>query len=156
MFGVLKNILEGSKKGRGSETREEQEQKKRVAAGVVLLEAAHVDDECSEEEMEHIVTTIKEKFDLPDNCVGDLLELAHAEREQSIDLWHFTNLINRHFAKDEKLAIMEDVWRIILADGKLDKHEDHFAHKLAGLLHLRPDEMISAKLKAREQPANLS
>lgn len=120
---------------------------------MLLLEAAHVDNECSEEEMEHIVATLKDKFGLPDNCVEDLLDLARADREQSIDLWQFTSYINKHFSKDEKLAVMEDVWRIILLDGKLDKHEDHFAHKLANLFHLTPDKMIAAKLKAREQLA---
>ncbi|MDW7774234.1 MAG: TerB family tellurite resistance protein [Desulfobulbaceae bacterium] len=152
MFGILKNILEG-KSGKGRESPEDRERKKHVAAGVVLLEAAHIDYECSDEEMDHIVATLKDKFDLPDDCVSDLLDLAHTEREQSLDLWQFTSLINRHFSKNEKLAILEDVWRIILLDGKLDKHEDHFVHKLANLLHLRPDELIAAKLKAREQLA---
>jgi uncharacterized tellurite resistance protein B-like protein len=151
MFEVIKNILSGNKDGKTRETREDLDRKKHIAAGVVLLEAAHIDNECSREEMEHIVATLKERFDLPDDSMGDLLDLARAEREQSIDLWQFTSHMNRHFSKEEKLAILEDVWRIILLDGKLDKHEDHFAHKLAGLFHLRPDEMIAAKLKAREQ-----
>jgi len=131
------------------------EQKKHVAAGVLLLEAAHVDDECSQEEMEHIVATLKDKFDLSDSSVEDLLDLARADRKQSVDLWQFSNHINRNFSDDEKLAVMEDVWRIILVDGKLDKHEDHYAHKLANLLHLTHHQLIAAKLKAREQVAKL-
>ena len=150
MFGVIKNII-GGNKNKGRESREDLERKKHVAAGVVLLEAAYVDDECSKEEMEHIVTTIKDKFDLPDNCVDDLLDLARAEREQSVDLWQFTNHINHHFSTDEKMAVMEDVWRIILLDGKLDKHEDHYAHKLANLFHLSHSQLIAAKVKARGQ-----
>lgn len=153
MFGVIRKIIEGSKSGKGRESREDQDRKKHIAAGVLLLEAAHVDSECSEEELEHIVATLKDRFGLPADCVGDLLELARAGRAQSVDLWQFTSSINRHFSPEEKRAVMEDVWRIILLDGKLDKHEDHYAHKLADLLHLTHEQMIEAKLKAREQLA---
>lgn len=151
MFGVIKNIITGNKKGKGRESAEDMEQKKHVAAGVLLLEAAHADSEYSREEMEQIVATLKDKFNLSDSSVEDLLELARADREKAIDLWQFTTQINQHFSREEKLGVMEDVWRVILLDGKLDKHEDHYAHRLADLLHLTPEQMIDAKLKAREQ-----
>lgn len=151
MFGVIKNIIEGSKREKDLGNREDLEQKKHVAASVLLLEAAHVDNEFSKDEMEHIVATLKDKFSLSDSCVKDLLDLASVDREQSVDLWQFTRHINRHFTADEKRAVMEDVWRIILLDGKLDKHEDYYAHKLANLLHLTHEQMIAAKLKARDQ-----
>lgn len=147
MFGVIRKIIEG----KGKETRADHEQKKHVAAGVLLLEAAHIDNDCTEAEMEHIVATLRDKFALSDRCVADLLELAHDGRQQCVDLWQFTNHINQHFSMAEKLAVMEDVWRIILLDGQLEKHEDQYAHKLANLLRLSHEEMIAAKLKARVQ-----
>lgn len=152
MFAVIRNILEG-KSDKGKESQEDMEQKKHVAAGVLLLEAAHIDNECTAEEMEHIVATLRDKFNLSDSCVADLLELAHDGRKQAVDLWQFTNHINQHFSVAEKLEVMEDVWRIILLDGHLEKHEDHYAHKLANLLRLGHKQMIDAKLKAREQVA---
>jgi uncharacterized tellurite resistance protein B-like protein len=151
MFDALKNILRGGKSSPGRVSTEDREQRIHVAAGVVLLEVAHVDDDCSPEEMEHIVATLRDRFELSDDCVNDLLELAHADREQALDLWQFTSHINKHFSLDEKQALMEDVWRIIYMDGKLDEHEDHFAHKLANLFHLSHSQLIDAKLKARNQ-----
>ena len=155
MFGVIRNIIKSDKKGSGRKSREELEQKKHVAAGVLLLEAAYADDDYSREEMEQIVATLKDKFHLSDSSVDDLLELARADREQSVDLWQFTTQINHHFSREEKMAVMEDVWRIILLDGKLDKNEDYYAHKLADLLHLTPEQMIDAKLKARDAVGKL-
>jgi uncharacterized tellurite resistance protein B-like protein len=153
MFAVIRNIIEGKSSSKGKESREDLEQKKHVAAGVLLLEAAHIDNECTDDEMEHIVATLRDKFDLSDDCVADLLELAHDGREQAVDLWQFTNHVNQHFSAAEKLAVMEDVWRIILLDGQLEKHEDHYAHKLANLLRLSHKQMIDAKLRARQQVA---
>lgn len=155
MFAVIRNILQAGKGGKDRGSGKDPEQKKHVAAGVLLLEAAHIDNECSREEMEHVVATLKDRFGLSDNCVDELLDLARADRAQSVDLWEFTSSINRHFTPEEKRAVMEDVWRIILLDGKLDKHEDYYAHKLADLLHLTHEQMIAAKLKAREQVAGL-
>lgn len=152
MFSVIRNIIEG-KSDKGKESSEDLEQKKHVAAGVLLLEAAHIDNECTDEEMEHIVETLRDKFDLSGNCVAELLELAHDGREKAVDLWQFTSYVNQHFSQEEKLAVMEDVWRIVLLDGQLEKHEDHYAHKLANLLRLSHKQMIGAKLKAREQMA---
>lgn len=153
MFGVLKNIIEGRK---GGKDQEDLEQKKQVAAGVLLLEAAHADNDCSKEEVEQIVATLKQRFTLSESCVNELLDLARIDREQAVDLWQFTTRINHLFTPEEKREVMEDVWRIVLLDGKLDKYEDYYAHKLADLLHLTPDQMIAAKTKAREQLAKLS
>lgn len=152
MFSVIRNIIEG-KSGQGRPSPAAQEQKKHVAAGVLLLEAAHIDNHCSEAELAHIVATLRDKFALSEQCVADLLELAHCGRQQAVDLWEFTNHINQHFSLAEKVAVMEDVWRIILLDEQLDKHEDHYAHKLANLLRLSHQELIAAKLKARQQVA---
>ena len=152
MFSVIRSIIKGTS-APGKESPEDQEQKKHIAAGVLLLEAAHIDNECTEEEMEHIVSTLRAKFDLSDGCVAELLEMAHEDRNEAIELWQFTNHINQHFSKAEKIAVMEDVWRIIFMDGQLEMHEDHYAHKLAKLLRLSHKQMIDAKLKAREHVA---
>ena len=71
--------------------------------------------------------------------------------KEYIDLFRYTRFINDQFSKEQKIAIMESVWRIILLDGHLEAHEDHFAHKLANLLRLTHQELIDAKLKARKQ-----
>jgi uncharacterized tellurite resistance protein B-like protein len=59
--------------------------------------------------------------------------------------------MNTNFTKEEKIAVMEAVWRIIHLDAHLEAHEDHFAHKLANLLRLTHSELIDAKIKARKQ-----
>ena len=48
---------------------------------------------------------------------------------------------------EEKLAIMETLWRIVYADGVLDKYEDALARQLAGLLRLSPRQAIDLKLR---------
>jgi len=147
MFSIIKKIL--TKKPTSSTSADETELRTHIAAGVLLLEAAHVDNECTEEEMEHVVQTLKTMFNLNAEYVNELIEEAHLERKNAVDLWQFTNHMNQNYTQEEKLKIMEDVWRVIHADGQLEKHEDHFAHKLANLLRLTHKQMIDAKLNAR-------
>jgi uncharacterized tellurite resistance protein B-like protein len=121
-----------------------------LLSGVLLLEAAHSDYECSEEEQEHVVETLRSMFSLPEGQVEELMELAHAEREQAVDMHQFTRFANECMTREEKIALLEGIWRIILADGKIDKHEEHFARKITDLLWLDHKDYIAAKKRARD------
>jgi len=127
------------------------EERTKIAASAVLLEAAHADHECTEDELNQIIATLRADFNLSEEHAEDLIKLAHRERSQAIDLFEFTNHINSEFSKEEKKSVLEAVWRIILVDGQLEKHEEHFARKLTHLLRLTNYDMIDAKLKARKQ-----
>ena len=151
MFDLIKKIISSNpapaKPGRG------RQDKIRLAAGVLLLETAYIDDECTEEEMANVVNTLRSEFNLAPEYVEELLALAGAEREKAFDLWQFTNQMNQHYSQQEKMALLEAVWRIIFADGRLEEHEDYFAHKLANLLRLTHKQLIETKLQARAQQA---
>jgi len=148
MFDLIKKIV-------GKTTNEKptnnNAQDAHIALCVLLLEAAHVDGECSDEEMEHIVSTLTTECGVPRQEIDELIESSHQHRNDSVDLFRFTRYMNNNFTKDKKIKIMESVWRIIHLDGHLQTHEDHFAHKLANLLRLTHTELINAKITAREQ-----
>lgn len=122
-----------------------------IALCVLMLEAAHVDGECSSEEMEHVIETLVSQVGVSRDEIDELIDLALKRREESIDLFTFTRYINQNYSKEEKLEVMESVWRVIHIDGRLEGHEDHFAHKLANLLRLTHQELIDTKIKARKQ-----
>jgi len=148
MLAIIKKIL--SPQPVSLRSTEDVELTHHIAAGVLLLEAAHADDECTEEEMQSVVKTLKSKFNLDNPSVNELLEVADRKRDTAVDLWEFTNHINQNFTLEDKMSVMEDVWRVIHVDGKLEQHEDYFAHKLANLLRLSHEQMIDTKIKARE------
>ncbi len=122
-----------------------------IALCVLLIEAAHVDGECSDEEMAHVIDTLTDKCGVSKEDIADLIEKAYQQRKDAIDLFTFTRYLNQNYSKEEKLKVMESVWRVIHIDGRLEGHEDHFAHKLANLLRLTHKELIDAKISAREQ-----
>ncbi|MFQ5455522.1 MAG: TerB family tellurite resistance protein [Nitrospirota bacterium] len=120
-----------------------------VATCAILLEIANIDGEFSKEEQDIIIGILKDKFSLTDSAVNELMELTREELSDSIDIWQFTNSINNQLSKEEKLDLIEVIWKVIYADSLLDKHENYFVHKLQNLLRISHSELIDAKLKAK-------
>lgn len=147
MIDKLKDFFNKNMSAEGSEPGAGNERRLQVAASALLVEMAKVDDEFSEEENERIISLLKKEFSLTDEVAQELVAMAELELKASVDLWQFTSLINTTYSPDEKIKLIELVWRVIYADGKLDKHEDYLVKKMARLLNLRHREMIDAKLR---------
>jgi len=119
----------------------------RLAVCALFLEMANIDGEFSGSERENVISLLKRHHGLPDEHIPELMEASKKELKGSIDLWQFTNLINQNYSREEKIQIIEMVWEIVYADGRLDQHEDYLVHKLAKLLRLTHKDLIDAKLK---------
>jgi len=122
-----------------------------IATCVVLLEVARSDDEFCSLEKATLSAVLHKEFRITEEAVEALMEVAHSRREESVDLYEFTSLINENYSRAEKIRIVELTWRIIYADKELNRYEDHFVHKLARLLRLRHEDLIDAKLKVLEE-----
>lgn len=154
MIDLVKKLFRKSVGNGIAEHLEKRCQNIQVATCAVLLEMARIDNKFSEEEQESLISSLKKRYGLSDEDAEQLILASNQELEGSIDLWRFTNLINRNYAIDDKLALIRTVWEIAYADGKLDKHEDYLLHKLAELLNLTHKQLIDAKLSVLENRMN--
>lgn len=123
-----------------------------VATCALFLEMAEIDGEFSSAESERILSMLKEEYGLREEYALEIARASSEERKNSLDLWQFTNLINENYSDDEKIRVVELLWKIVYADGKLDEHEDYLVHKLAKLLRLTHRELIDAKLSVLRGP----
>jgi len=122
-----------------------------IATCALLLEMAHTDDEFSEIEETEIKKIMQSEFDLSGDKVDEIIELSNEERKEKIDLWQFTNLINESFSKDEKIRVVEYIWKVIYADDKVDQYEEYLIRKLSYLLNVDHKDMIDAKIRVKYQ-----
>ncbi len=122
-----------------------------TATCVLLLEMAHSDGEFHEMEGMLVGDLLSKKFDLPPDAREELVRYASEARESSLDLFRFTRQINDHFTREEKLEIMKASWRIIYADGVLDKYEDFLIRRFTMLLRLSHRDMIEAKVSVLDE-----
>ena len=119
----------------------------RVATCALFLEMARIDESYNPEETATILSILRDKYGLSQEHADALMAAADEELKGSIDYWQFARLINDNYSTEEKIEIIETLWRIVYVDGKLDKYEDHLIHKLSTLLRLSHDQLIHAKLK---------
>ncbi len=146
MFNRLKSVLTGTS-GVENRDRLDEERRIQIATAVILLEVAHADEEFSKSEHARIIDILRTQFSLDEESVQELMQVSDEELRKSIDLWHFTEIINNNYSAEEKYQVIEMVWQVIYADGRLDKYEDYVVHKLARVLHISHDRMIEAKMK---------
>ena len=125
-------------------------QRIQIATCAILLEIANSDEEFSDIEKENIISVLKRDFQLSDESANKLIEISNKEREKSTDMWHFTHRINENYSIEDKIQVIETVWKVVYADGKLDKHEDYLVHKLSTLLRLTHRQLIDAKIKHKK------
>lgn len=147
---MIKRLLQALAPATDS-TETEQFERIPVAAAVLLLEVAHADGEFQAVEESVIESVLKEHFDVADELLSDLLELAEMKRNNSSDLYQFTRDINKAFTQPEKEQIIEAVWRLVYADGRLDRFEEALMRQLGTLIGLSHRQLIEAKLRVKKQ-----
>jgi len=120
-----------------------------LATAALLLEMAHADSDFSQIEKQKILEILKTRFHLSASDTLTLLELAEQERDESLDIWQFTNMINKYYDIFEKRELLEILWTIVYIDGKADMYEEYLMRKLNNLLNMDHHDMIEAKLLAK-------
>ena len=148
MIKVLKKYFVPIKKVE-KKSPEELNKRIQIATCVLLLEIAKSDYEFTMEEMATIRNILENELGIKKENINEILNIAEEHREENVDIWEYTNLIKQNYTWEEKNLLIEMVWKVIYADGVLDKYEDYLIHKLADLLHISHDELIAAKLKAK-------
>ena len=121
----------------------------RLAIAALLLEMTHMDGEVWPEQREAVETAVFEHFELAENETKELLELAEEERSESTDYYQFTSLINGNYTPEQKVSLVELLWRIAYANKDLHLYEEHLVRKIADLLHVPHSAFIAAKFNAR-------
>lgn len=150
MINLKKRLLKKGKAEIELPVRDEL-QRIQIAACVLLLEVAKSDNEFSSLEKKTVTAILRREFQISEEVIKELMEIARRKRKESIDLWEFTHLINKNYSREDKIRVIENAWKVIYVDEKLDKYEDHLIHKLARLLGLRHSELIGRKLKVLDQ-----
>jgi len=127
----------------------ERAQALQVATAALLLEMMHIDDRVNNDERAAIAAALRRQFGLDGQQFERLLALAQQQADQATDYYQFTSLINKTCDAAQKTTIIENLWRVAMADGRLDAHELHLMRKLADLLYVSQADYIAAKERAR-------
>ena len=147
MFDIVKRFFDKATAELSKGTNQDTAHDIRVATCALFVEIARIDEKFTDAEMEKILSILKEKYGLSPDHASALVAEAEKELEKSVDLWQFAKLINENYSNQEKIEIIETLWRIVYVDGEMDGYEHYLMDKLQNLLRLSHDQLIAAKLK---------
>jgi uncharacterized tellurite resistance protein B-like protein len=117
----------------------------RLAAAALLVHAAAIDGGVSDVERERLHAVIKRWFDLDDAATVELLSAATKAEQESIDLYHFTSLLGRSLDEDGRRRVIEMMWEIVFADGRVTEFEDNLIWRAADLLGVSTRERVELR-----------
>jgi len=131
----------------------DQERAYQLATAALLIEMTRADHDVKSVERHAVTQAVQRAFELDESQTEELLALAEQEADTATSLYEFTRLINRHFNAKQKEHIVELLWHVALADGEIDKYEDHLVRKVADLIYVPHLSFIRAKHNAMKRMA---
>lgn len=122
-----------------------------LSAAVLMIEVMRADHELAEEEEAKVVELIQRRYALDAEETQDLVRLAHGEADNAVSLHGFTRQLTDNLDVDERAHIVELLWELAFADGRIDRYEEHLVRQIAEWLYVPHTAFISAKHRAAER-----
>ena len=149
MLRALKNLFDGepSRALPGHERRH-----LHLAVASLLHEVTRVDLVDSDAERVAVEHALASFFGLSSAHAADLLREGRERARQLTSYFAPVSVVKRDLTPPERARLIEHLWRIAYADGRLDSHEDHYVRKIAHLLYVPNTQSMLARNRARGTP----
>ncbi len=122
-----------------------------LAAAALLVHAASVDDEFDDGERATIMTLIETRLELSPEETLALFDAAREAADRSIQLHGFTQAVKNGFSYDERVELIEMLWEVAYADGKLDEFESQLMRRIGGLIYVDDRDRGMARKRVLER-----
>ena len=146
MITALKALFETT----GKESEEELAHHTRLAAAALLIETARADFTQDAEEERELKNLLVSSLALNATEVETLVNEANQRVDESTSLYEFTRVINDNYSAEQKVFLIDAMWKVAYADGNLDKYEEHLIRQVAELTYVPHGDYIRSKLAAAE------
>ena len=121
---------------------------KNVLIIALLIHAAKIDENYTENEKKIIKKVIMDLNEISSNQADELLKLAEKKEGESNQIIEFTKEIKK-YSMEFKLKIVEIIWKIVYSDGTSDDYESNLIRRICGLLYVsdKDNGIIKAKVQ---------
>jgi uncharacterized tellurite resistance protein B-like protein len=128
----------------------EREKALRLATAVLMIDVARADHVFDESEFESVLSLIRKHFRLDAEEAAELVNEAGDVAEDLVSVQHFTRRLHENLEEDEKAKIVESLWRVAYADGRLDRYENSLVLKISDLLYVNRARVMRLKHDASQ------
>jgi uncharacterized tellurite resistance protein B-like protein len=123
----------------------------RLASAALLVHAAMIDGSMSDIERSKLRDLVTARFDLSAGEAEDLMTMATAAEQEAVDLYRFTSLLNRSLDEAGRQHVIEMMWQVAHADGRVTEFEDNLIWRAADLLHVPAQARIALRQRVANQ-----
>ena len=118
-----------------------------LAAACILLSVADADEILENHELDTINAILQDFFTIDEKAASLLIQKAQNEWKKSTGLFQYGKQLNEGLTYDDKIDFISCVFEVAYADGELHYLEHHTIKKIANILNLHRDEIITVKVE---------
>ena len=125
----------------------------RLAATALLIHIVSLDGAPTAVERRKLHSLIETSFKLDPGTADQLIASATRAESDAVDLYRFTSVIMREVDEAGRRRIVEMMWEMVFADGKVTEFEDNVLWRAADLLGISGRDRIDLKHAVQERQA---
>ena len=125
----------------------------RLAATALLIHIVSLDGQPTAIERRKLHSLIETSFKLDPGAADQLIASATRAENDAVDLYRFTSVIMREVDEEGRRRIVEMMWEMVFADGKVTEFEDNVLWRAADLLGISGRDRIDLKHRVQARQA---
>ena len=148
MLGFLETLLGRGDAGAAAAPAHDE---RHLAAAALMVEAALVDGSFGEQERLQIRQLLEGRLGLAASAARELLDHA-AERSAEGSDWHgYTRVLKDAYDEQGRIALVEMLWEIVLADGAVHDYEASLMRRVPALLYVSDRDNADARARVAQR-----
>jgi uncharacterized tellurite resistance protein B-like protein len=117
----------------------------RLAATALMIHVISLDGEPSRLETAKLHSLIESRFELDPGTADRLIAAATLVEGDAVDLYHFTSIIMRVVDEPGRVRLVEMMWQLVYADGRVSEFEENVVWRAADLLAVSSRDRMELK-----------
>ena len=119
----------------------------RIALAALLVRLARSDGDYADVEIVQIDQSLMSRYGMGPAQAAALRAQAETLEAEAPDTVRFTRAIKEAVDYDDRVAVIEAMWRVVMADGVRDEAEDSLMRMTASLLGVTDQDSHAARLR---------
>ena len=118
---------------------------KKLAAAALMVHVIAADGKITDQEETRLRAVLLEHYAMSAEEAAALEESARSAQSEAVDMYRFTSILKSEMDENERLALIEDLWEMVFADGQLHEFEDNVVWRVAELIGIQARERMVLK-----------
>tara|TARA_B100000212_G_scaffold338300_1_gene314595 strand:+ start:845 stop:1279 length:435 start_codon:yes stop_codon:yes gene_type:complete len=121
-----------------------------LTGAVLAYEIARSDGNISNDELSLLMQEINLIAEKVNKDKDEIFKIIESYSKDNVCFHEFIEDINKNYSKDEKLSLLEFLWKTAYADGKLDVDEEKLVRRVADLIKIKDIEVLKIKDRVKD------